>query len=86
MNGATMVLQTTIEVDGSCSRLLSRKDAARQLGVAPQTLAQWACSGRYNLPYVKVGRSVKYRKVDIDNFIEANVQINGVADAKGWAQ
>jgi excisionase family DNA binding protein len=70
----------------SASPLVSRKEAAKQLGIAPQTLAQWACSGRYNLPYVKVGRSAKYRKVDIDNFIEANVQINGVAAAKEWAQ
>lgn len=61
--------------------LLCRKDAARYLGVEPQTLAQWACSGKMALPYVKIGRKVAYRKVDIDAFITANThgRVNHVA-------
>jgi excisionase family DNA binding protein len=66
--------------------LLTRKDAARYLGFAPQTLAQWACSGKYDLPFIKVGRSVKYRTSDLDTFIEASVRVNSVASGKGWAQ
>jgi excisionase family DNA binding protein len=53
--------------------LYGRKEAARYLGLAAQTLASWACSGRYQLPYVKLGRRVYYRRHDLDAFIEANL-------------
>ncbi len=35
--------------------LYTRPDAAAYLGVAPGTLEVWACTGRYNLPYLKIG-------------------------------
>lgn len=54
-------------------RLLNRDEAATALGVRPQTLACWASSGRYHLPFVKVGRRVMYRQSDIEGFIEANL-------------
>jgi excisionase family DNA binding protein len=50
--------------------LLSRKQAAAYLGVTVRTLAVWACVKRYNLPYVKMGRLVKYRRSALDSFIE----------------
>ena len=56
------------------SDLLSRKQAAAYLGLSEQTLAIWKCTGRYNLPYVKLGRLVKYRKADLDAFIERNLK------------
>lgn len=68
------------------SPLLSRKEAAKYLGMAEQTLAQWTCSGRNNLPLIKIGRSVKYRKADVDAFIQARVQLNCVANAKECTQ
>jgi excisionase family DNA binding protein len=52
------------------SDLLSRKQAAEYLGVTEHTLAVWKCTGRYALPCIKVGRLVKYRKSDLDAFIE----------------
>lgn len=54
--------------------LLSRAAAATYLGLRPQTLAAWASTGRYDLPMVKIGRYAKYRKIDLDRFIESNVQ------------
>jgi excisionase family DNA binding protein len=51
--------------------LLTRKEAAKYLGVQPETLAVWAWSGRYKLPYIKVGR-VRYRKSDLDIFIRTH--------------
>ncbi len=50
--------------------LLSRHSAADYLGVKPQTLAAGHSLGRYNLPVVKVGRSVKYRLSDLETFCE----------------
>lgn len=52
------------------SELFDRPNAAAYLGVAPATLAVWACTGRYSLRFVKIGRLVKYRKQDLDLFIE----------------
>lgn len=53
--------------------LRSRQEAAEYLGVAPQTLAVWACTNRYGLPMVKIDRHVKYRQSDLDAFIERNL-------------
>jgi excisionase family DNA binding protein len=50
--------------------LLTRTEAADLLGVKPQTLAVWATHGRYGLPVVKVGRSVRYRRSDIEAWLE----------------
>ncbi len=48
---------------------LPEAEAAEYLGVKPNTLAVWRTTGRYSLPYVKVGRLVRYRKSDLDRFI-----------------
>ena len=53
--------------------LLSRKQAAEFLRVKPQTLAAWACTGRYDLKFVKVGRKVLYRKGDLECFLNSHV-------------
>ena len=50
-------------------QLLNRKQAARYLGLSPHTLAIWACNKRYSLPFVRIGRLVKYRRADLDEFI-----------------
>ena len=48
--------------------LLTPQQAAKDLGVSPGTLSVWRSTGRYPLPFVKVGRSVRYRQSDIDTF------------------
>jgi excisionase family DNA binding protein len=52
------------------SPLLTRDEAAAYLGLQPQTLALWASVGRYDLPFIKVGRLVKYRKSDLDAYLD----------------
>ncbi len=56
--------------------LLSRKEAAKYLGISEQTLAIWKCAKRYDLPFVKIGRLIKYRKADLDAFIFKNLESN----------
>lgn len=53
----------------SSSPLLTRKQAAEYLGLEPRTLDVWACTKRYNLRFIKVGRLAKYRKEDLDEFL-----------------
>jgi len=56
--------------------LINRKEAAELLGVAESTLAYWKCVGRYDLKYVKIGRLVKYRMSDLEDFIEKGLNDN----------
>lgn len=51
--------------------LLSRSEAAQYLGVSEQTLAVWASTNRYPLHFFKIGRLVKYKKSDLDLFINS---------------
>ena len=61
------------------SQLLTRKEAAQYLGISEGTLAVWACTKRYDLQMVKIGRLVKYRLSDLDAFIENNLVVSEAA-------
>ena len=45
--------------------------AAEYIGVTPRTLEVWRCTKRYQIPFIKVGRLVKYRKSALDAFLES---------------
>lgn len=45
------------------------KQAALALGIKASTLSVWRSTGRYNLPYLKVGRLVRYRLSDLAEFL-----------------
>ncbi len=55
-------------------RLLTPETVSELLGVTAHTLAVWRCSKRYNLAYVKVGASVRYRPADVDAFISSHLK------------
>jgi predicted DNA-binding transcriptional regulator AlpA len=57
------------------SPLLDEKQTAELLNVTPGTLSVWRCTRRYPLPYIKVGRSVKYRLADIEAFISSRTVV-----------
>ncbi len=44
----------------------------RGIDIKPETLARWACTGRYKLPLIKLGRIVRYDRADLDALIEAH--------------
>ncbi|MQA46681.1 helix-turn-helix domain-containing protein [Klebsiella pneumoniae] len=50
---------------------LTRSEAADHLGVNPQTLANWAHTGKVKIPFHKVGRKVIYFKSDLDAYLES---------------
>lgn len=52
--------------------LLSRREAAKYLGIAEKTLAMWASTKRQKLPMIKIGSRAKYRKSVLDAFISAH--------------
>jgi len=53
--------------------LLSTFDASEYLGVPRQTLANWRTREHTGPVYVRVGRRVMYRRVDVDAWIEAHL-------------
>jgi excisionase family DNA binding protein len=55
-------------------KLLNRKEVAELLGIKPETLAVWSCTKRYNIPYIKVGRMVRYKYEDVEAFLNSRKQ------------
>lgn len=51
--------------------LLTTGQTAEQLNIPVSTLSRWR-SERRELPYVTVGRLIRYRQVDIDRWIDDN--------------
>ena len=55
------------------SELLDTKDAAQYVGVTTRTLEVWRCTKRHAIPYIKVGRLVRYRSRDLDSWLESRI-------------
>ena len=62
--------------------LMGDKQAAHYLDVSPGTLPVWRTTGRYNLPFVKIGRLVRYRAGDLREFIERRTRTSGANAVK----
>lgn len=49
---------------------MTRKEAASYIGVNPATMANWASSGKVQIPYYKAGlKKVIYFKNDLDSYL-----------------
>ena len=59
------------KTDTTRPKFLTENEAADYLGIKPQTLCSWRCTRRYNLPFIKVGRLVRYRPEDVEAFLES---------------
>ncbi|MBF0141754.1 MAG: helix-turn-helix domain-containing protein [Magnetococcales bacterium] len=57
--------------------LLTPYQAAERLGVTRLTLANWRCTSRYDLPFVKIGRAIRYKPESIQAFIEKRTRGQG---------
>ena len=57
--------------------LLDEQQAAQHLNISPGTLSVWRSTGRYSLPFVKVGCRVRYRLADLDNWIQSRARESG---------
>lgn len=60
--------------------LVGEKDAAELLGVTPGTLQVWRCTGRYSIPFVKVGRLVRYRRSTLESWLESRTRVTGATE------
>ena len=59
------------------NELLDEQAAAKVLGLSPGTLSVWRSTGRYSLPFLKVGRNVRYRRGDLHNWLQARYRQSG---------
>lgn len=57
--------------------LLLESETADLLQVAPGTLSVWRSTGRYQLPFVKIGSRVRYRRGDVEAWLDARVRESG---------
>lgn len=57
--------------------LLDETEAAQYLTLAPSTLSVWRSTGRYSIPFLKLGHRVRYRRGDLDAWLESRTRTNG---------
>ncbi len=57
--------------------LLDDHAAAAVLDVSPGTLSVWRSTGRYALPFLKIGRKVRYRRADLMVWMESRTRESG---------
>lgn len=69
-------METKVEVNASRD-LLDERQAASKIHVTPGTLSVWRSTGRYNLPFIKIGRKVRYRRADLEAWLESRTRVNG---------
>lgn len=55
------------------SKLLSEREVEERYGMKIRTLRKWRWSGE-GPPYAKLGRSVRYRPEDIEDFIKCRLR------------
>jgi predicted DNA-binding transcriptional regulator AlpA len=57
--------------------LLDESKAAEVLGLSPGSLSVWRSTGRYQVPFIKVGHLVRYRVADLDAWLESRTRTSG---------
>lgn len=62
--------ETPMIFDESIPTLLSTDQLAELLGIKPHTIAVWRCEQRMDLPYFKIGRCVRYKKADVEKWLD----------------
>ena len=69
-----------------CDHLLTDEEAAKILNVTCGTLQVWRSTGRYKLPFVKVGRNVRYAQSNLIDWIRERTHLNEVPSSTTHAE
>lgn len=59
------------------SDLLNEVQAAAILNTGVGTLQVWRSTGRYKIPFIKIGRNVRYKRADLEAWIESRTRSTG---------
>lgn len=57
--------------------LVDETEAAEILDVVPGTLQVWRSTGRYGIPFIKVGRKVRYSRTALNAWLESRTRTSG---------
>jgi excisionase family DNA binding protein len=60
------------EVSLNADMLINTEKAAELLSIPAATLTKWRSTGQVKIPFVKIGRQIKYRTTDLKSFIESS--------------
>ena len=60
--------------------LIDCQETAEILGITKSALEAWRTTGRYKLPFIKVGRNVRYRRSDVLQWLESRTRSNGATE------
>jgi len=58
---------------------LTTEQAAAYLGIAEQTLTNWRNNRRQQIPYLKLGKIVRYRREDLDAWLQSRLVVTDQA-------
>jgi excisionase family DNA binding protein len=62
------------------AELLNEKEAAALLDLKPGTLAVFRSTGRHRIPFLKIGRNVRYRRSDLESWLAACTRSDGITE------
>jgi excisionase family DNA binding protein len=57
--------------------LVDEAEAAEILDVVPGPLSVWRSTGRYGIPFIKVGRKVRYSRTALNAWLESRTRTTG---------
>jgi excisionase family DNA binding protein len=60
--------------------LMNEVQAAAILDTRVGTLQVWRSTGRYKIPFIKIGRNVRYKRSDLEAWIESRTRSTGATD------
>lgn len=68
---------STLEPIVTVAELVDECEAAKILDTRPSALSAWRSTGRYALPFLKVGRKVRYRRSDLAAWLVSRTCASG---------
>jgi predicted DNA-binding transcriptional regulator AlpA len=70
MQSLTEILNKVDNSDHYDKVFLSTGEVANITGNTTSTLATWRCTKKVNIPYIKIGKTVRYRLSDVLNYLD----------------
>ena len=59
--------------------LINTAQAALMLGLSPSTLAVWRTTGQCGLPFIRIGRKVRYSKRGLERWLTQRTNTGNAA-------
>lgn len=56
--------------------LVTPEQASELLAIPASSLQKWRSTGENNIPYIKIGRGVRYRTADLKAYVERHTKQN----------